>query len=190
MLLEFHGDVPELTKTLFRRDNGEVITSVRGKTAGALRGAGSFQWTSAVRALSAILVRGALVTREQGDPNLVALSGFGQSLASTLDYALSKQPLWTVEMCGVDMCGQSFLRRLFLRTNPERKYPGPVIINLNPRILGGEAIQVWWNGQRLTDPAAFRTLLDRVEKLVPLGKKGGVQKSDRQAERRTVGAAA
>jgi hypothetical protein len=65
-----------------------------------------------------------------------------------------------------------------------------VIINLNPRILGGEAIQVWWNGQRLTDPAAFRTLLDRVEKLVPLGKKGGVQKSDRQAERRTVGAAA
>lgn len=190
MLLEFHGDVPELTKTLFRRDNGDVITSVRGKTAGALRGAGSFQWTSAVRALSAILVRGALVAREHGDPNLVALSGFGQSLASTLDYALSKQPLWTVEMCGVDMCGQSFLRRLFLRTNPERKYPGPVIINLNSRILMGEAIQVWWNGQRLTDPATFRSLLDRIEKLVPLEEKGAVEKSNQPARRVSVGVAA
>jgi len=191
MLLEFHGEVPELTKTLFRRDNGEVITSVRGKTAGALRGAGSFQWTSAVRALSAILVRGALVAREQGDPNLVALSGFGQSLASTLDYALSKQPLWTVEMCGVDMCGQSFLRRLFLRTNPERKYPGPVIINLNSRILTGEAIQVWWNGQRLTDPATFRSLLDRIEKLVPLEQSNGVgAETGQRVRRRLVGAAA
>jgi len=191
MLLEFHGEVPELTKTLFRRDNGEVITSVRGKTAGALRGAGSFQWTSAVRALSAILVRGALVAREQGDPNLVALSGFGQSLASTLDYALSKQPLWTVEMCGVDMCGQSFLRRLFLRTNPERKYPGPVIINLNSRILTGEAIQVWWNGQRLTHPATFRSLLDRIEKLVPLEQSNGVgAETGQRVRRRLVGAAA
>jgi len=168
MLLEFYGEAPELIRTLFRRDNGEVITSVRGKTAGALTGAGSFQWTSAVRALSALLIRGALTAQENGDHNLAALSGMEQSLASTLDYALSKQPLWAVEMCGVDACSQAFLRRLFLRTNPERKYPGPVIVNLNMRILEGKHIQIWWNGGRLTNPAELRNLLERIEKIVPL----------------------
>ncbi|MFM1848369.1 MAG: hypothetical protein RL417_1843 [Pseudomonadota bacterium] len=168
MLLEFHGDLPELTRTLFRRDNGEVITSVRGKTAGALSGAGSFQWTSAVRALSALMVRGALAAREKADPNHAALSGAAQSLASTLDYALSKQPLWTVEMCGVDQCSQAYLRRLFLRTNPERKYPGPVIINLNTRALPGDNIQVWWDGQRVVESERLHELLSRIEKIVPL----------------------
>lgn len=168
MLLEFHGDVPELTRTLFRRESGEVITSVRGKTAGALAGAGSFQWTSAVRAVSALLIRGNLTAIEKGDPNLAALSGMAQSLASTLDYALSKQPLWTIEMCGVDMCSQAFLRRLFLRTNPERKYPGPVIINLNHRVLSGEKIQVWWNGRRVSTATELRDLLERVEKVLSM----------------------
>lgn len=168
MLLEFHGDVPELTRTLFRRDTGEVLTSVRGKTAGALPGAGSFQWTSAVRALSALLLRGALVAQERENPNLAALSGMAQSLASTLDYALSKQPLWSVEMCGIDSTSQAFLRRLFLRTNPERKYPGPVIINLNLRLLPGDKIQIWWNGRRLAHPADVRNLLERIEKVVTI----------------------
>lgn len=163
MLLEFHGDSPQLTRTLFRRENGEVITSVRGKTAGALKGAGSFQWTSAVRALSALIVRGALTQIQGRDPNTAALSGLAASLASTLDYALSKQPLWTVEMCGVDQCSQAFLRRLFLRTNPERKYPGPVIVNLNTRLMPLDKIQVWWDGRRLTLADELRALLEKIE---------------------------
>ena len=172
ILLEFHGDSPQLTRTIFRRESGQVMTTVRGKTAGALRGAGSFQWTSAVRALSALLVRGALSSVEGLPTTTVALAGLGGSLASTLDYALRKQPLWTNEMCGVDHFSQAFLRRIFLRTNPERKYPGPVIVTINDRVLPLSHIQIWWNGRRVVETEHYRELLSKIEGTEMLAGKG------------------
>jgi hypothetical protein len=164
MLLEFHGDTPQLSKSVVKRDDGTILICVRGKTSGAIRGAGSFQWTSAVQALSVLLLRTALIPNdaELGQPT-ATLSGFGGSLASTLDYALSKQPSWTVEMLGVDGCGNSYLRRLLLRTNPERKYPGPVIVTVNPKIISGQAIEIWWDGQRLNTAEEKRKLANLLE---------------------------
>jgi hypothetical protein len=149
ILLEFHGAPPQLSKTVVKRDDGEIHICVRGKTAGAIRGAGSFQWTSAVQALSVLLLKTAIFPNDEPGQPTAILSGFGGSLASTLDYALSKQPIWTVEMLGVDGCGNSYLRRLILRTNPERKYPGPVIVTVNPRAVSSQAIEIWWDGRRL-----------------------------------------
>ncbi len=163
VLLEFHGEIPQLSKTVVRRENGEVLVSVRGKTAGAIQGAGSFQWTSAVKALSSLLVRASIAQGEESAASIAVLSGFGGSLASTLDYALSKQPGWTVDMFGVDGCGNTYLRRLLLRTNPERKYPGPVIVTINSRSVKSEDIEVWWNGVRLEGPTSRMRLIERIE---------------------------
>ena len=163
LLLEFYGDIPQLTKTFFQRDDGRVITAVRGKTAGAVPGAGTFQWSSAVKALCSICIRALLTDLYKDSRRVATLSGLGGSLAATLDYALSKQPSWTVDMFGVDGCAQSYLRRMLLRTNSDRKYPGPVIVSLNPKVLNSDNVLLSWNGDRLTTATQIRDLLTLLE---------------------------
>ena len=107
----------------------DLRRSVRGKSAGAYGGAGSFQWTSAVKGLSLLAVRAVSKIQEP------FISGSAGSLAASLDYAISKQPLWLTEMFGCDQAGVSLLRRMILRTNPERKRPGPVILSFNQKFM-------------------------------------------------------
>jgi hypothetical protein len=159
MLLEFHGITPELRKTLFREVGGTVKTAVRGKTSGALEGAGTFQWTTAVKALSLLVVKAVLTERHTPSPtDAAALLGGAGSLAATLDYAVTKEPAWTVDMFGVDTEGRSLIRRLMKRTNTERKYPGPVTVSLNTRAISPTSISIWWDGKRVEDEIALRTL--------------------------------
>ena len=107
---------------------------MRGKTGGIDRSAGSFQWTSAVKALCLLSIRTKLGQR--------CVSGETGSLASALDYALGKPPLWLTDIFGVGREGTPISSRLFLRTNPERKRPGPVSISFNPSHLTAEEIQI------------------------------------------------
>jgi len=158
MLLEFHGVTPELTKTLFREVGGTVKTAVRGKTSGASKGAGTFQWTTAVKALSLLAVKAVLTERHSTSPTDAALLGGAGSLAATLDYAVSKEPEWTVDMFGVDTEGRSLIRRLIKRTNSERKYPGPVTVSVNTRAISPTSISIWWDGKRVQDEETLRTL--------------------------------
>jgi hypothetical protein len=130
---------------------------MRGKTPGAPKASGSFQWTTAVRALSVLFVRIALSDRNQSLQSMNCLSGHKSSLASSLDYALSKQPQWLQEMFGMGSFGTVYARRLILRTNAERKRPGPVILGLNTVVLKPEKIQIFWNGEAVT---ARETLVD------------------------------
>lgn len=161
MLLEFHGKSPELIKTLFRENGGEVRLTLRGKTPGAQRNAGTFQWTSAVRALCIAVLRGRLSLERNQE--VASLSGFAGSLAATLDYAISKQPTWTEDMFGVTPDGRSVLRRVISRSNSERKRPGPVTLSLNPHVLSPGSIIVWWNGQRVQEPTVLKGLIDSLE---------------------------
>ena len=161
MLLEFHGKSPELIKTLFRENGGEVCLTLRGKTPGAQRNAGTFQWTSAVRALCIALLKGRLSPNPHQEDS--SLSGFAGSLAATLDYAISKQPTWTEDMFGVTPDGRSVLRRVISRSNSERKRPGPVTLSLNPHVLSPGSIIVWWNGQRVQEPTILKGLIDSLE---------------------------
>lgn len=162
LLFEFYGELPQLSRTCFKRENGEVIVSVRGKTAGAIQGAGTFQWTSAVIALCSLLLRTKLANLRT-DPLPSFLSGEAGSLAATLDYALSKQPTWTIDMFGLCCSSHTYLRRLILRSNAERKFPGPVTLSVNTKLLNTESLKVWWNGRLMQEQGALSRLLSLIE---------------------------
>lgn len=139
--LKLYFQSQQLTEVRFQESvRSDPRQTVRGKTSGAVRCIGSFQWTSAVKALSVLIVKTAM------GPEGAVLQGCSGSLAASLDYALSKQPAWLSEMFGCDAEGISFARRLILRTNPERKRPGPVVLAVNHVYLPATAIEVHTDG--------------------------------------------
>jgi hypothetical protein len=149
--LKLYFQSGQLTEVEFQEnDSSQVRRSIRGKTGGAFRTAGSFQWTSAVRALGLLMARTSL------DPQSAMIEGYGGSLAASLDYALSKQPVWLADMFGCDPKGTCLARRMILRTNPERKRPGPVVLAVNHVYLPGSSIEVFVNGAPCTGSALER----------------------------------
>jgi hypothetical protein len=143
--LAMYFELGELTEVIFNDGTKtESRVSVRGKTGGPFRSAGSFQWTSAVKALSLLLVKTCAT------PSDALLRGFANSLAASLDYAISKQPLWLTEMFGCDQQGISLARRLILRTNPERKRPGPVTLGINQAYIPTSQVSIFVDGKRCT----------------------------------------
>jgi hypothetical protein len=140
--LTLNFELGELTEVQFQDSvHGNLRRSVRGKTGGPFRTAGSFQWTSAVKALALLLIKTKAVPME------ALLRGDANSLAASLDYAISKQPVWLTDMFGCDQQGISFARRLILRTNPERKRPGPVTLGINQMYVAADSITVYVNGK-------------------------------------------
>jgi len=115
-----------------------VCHAVRGKTHGAYRGCGSFEWSRGVRAMALLMVN-ALQLKGHTEADLVGGTG---SLAASLDYALDKQPAWMSEIFGVDSSGNSLLRRIVLRSNPGRKRRGPVALSVNIGFLPLSAIRI------------------------------------------------
>jgi hypothetical protein len=164
--LKLHGSSPELYQTIFRRDNGEVLNCIRGKAAGAISATGTFQWTSAVKALTLVLCKVAAQKFDGEASCPVSISGKQGSLASSLDYALSKQPLWLIEMFGVDGTSNSYLRRILQRTNAERKFPGPVVVSVNPRNINCNSIECWWNNSKIESKEEMHRLINLIEKEV------------------------
>jgi hypothetical protein len=163
LTLTFHGGArPELYRSEFHRGDQVKFTCVRGKTAGAIRGAGTFQWTSAVKALALILCKVA-AQKFESEIAPVSISGQNRSLASSLDYAISKQPAWLIEMFGVDSCSNTFLRRVLHRSNPERKLPGPVIISVNPKVITHNNLECWWDGKLLDTKSELMKLIALLE---------------------------
>lgn len=140
--LALYFDIGELIEVQFRDGAaGETRVSVRGKTSGPLRQAGSFQWTAAVKGLSLLMLR--TCAGQEG----MLLAGEKDSLASSLDYAISKQPIWLTEMFGCDSQGTSLAKRMILRTNPERKRPGPVVLGINQLFLRTSEISIFSHGK-------------------------------------------
>lgn len=167
--LDFVGTSPvELSQTLFfRGDSPCPLRCVRGKTPGAFFGAGTFQWTAAIRALCLLFVQ-AKVVKLAGNPEIGgALSGDKGSLASSLDYALSKQPMWLEEMFGVSANGTCTATRLITRTNPNRKRPGPVVLALNHLALSPDNIVIAWEGKIVEDLASLQQLLRQLKEAAP-----------------------
>ena len=121
-----------LNQTMFSHPLlGRRLVAVRGTTAPPQ--AGTFRWSSGVRAMSVLLTRQAIISeaRRTGHSNgdaAAAIDGHSDSLAASLDYALSKQPLWLQDMFGVTPHGKAISKLLFRRMNPDRKRPGPVTV--------------------------------------------------------------
>lgn len=140
------------------------LKSVRGKTSGAFRGHGTFQWTAAVRGLSALLVQSALsIGRPSIEPNIM---GGAASMAASLDYAISKGPIWMSEMFGTTSGGELLARRLFKRTNPNRKRGGPVVVSINEKMLSFDAIHIFIEHRKIIDEGEISILLDSLQKTV------------------------
>lgn len=133
--------------------------TVRGKTAGAFRNAGTFQWTSAVRGLCVLFARAKMAFIAGEEMTQGHIWGHRTSLAASLDYAITKQPVWIRDMFGTDANGATLAQRLISRTNPNRKRPGPVILALNERALAAAAISIVWDGRLVQSTETFRALL-------------------------------
>lgn len=155
-----HGGC-ELHQTKFTSTDGQVVRCVRGKTAGAFRGAGTFHWSSGVRAAAALSIRHIL--SQMNATILNYISGGHASLASSLDYALCKQPAWLSDMFGVQKNGLPTARRLFLVTNPNQKRPGPVTVAISEFTLAPSDIRVFYNGHLTDDFEQLVKILRTIE---------------------------
>ena len=134
----------QLFKTFFLTENGrKSLFSVRGKTTGAYVASGSFQWTKATQALCALFLKYKLGQTDRGGASPY-IQGHKDSLASSLQYALSKKPIWLREMFGSTKSGMLRSDLLFLTSNPSRAN-GPVVVAINSKLLGTEHITVSHN---------------------------------------------
>ncbi len=171
------ANAPELQKVSFCHPLlKEDALSIRGKTSGAFSplpgtkpkevsvGWGSFQWSQAVQALCILLLRTAACTGAgENTKPLPQLSGVRGSPAASLDFALGKPPVWLQDMFGLTNKGEALGKRLFCRTNPELKYPGPVILSLNTRQISPEHIYVYWDELPITSDLDLEDLARAIE---------------------------
>ena len=166
---------PSLFETsLFSHYCPEEIRAMRG-SCNVIPSYVSFPWSAGVRALAYFFVRNALArsNAQYSDSKDWILDGMlygGKgSMASSLDYAISKEPAWLLDMFGVLSGGQAIIRKFIKRFNPERKLPGPVRLSLNPK--DPINISVYLDGVHLSSSNELRKLATE------LAEHGGEQKS-------------
>jgi hypothetical protein len=163
-VFHFEGDeVVELVQSEVRLAGEPGKRSCfRGKTPGAYHSDGSFQWTSGVRAVCVAFMK----MRLSGiDPELdTCVVGDRASMAASLDYALSKRPVWLEDMFGVGSGGRQNAQRIFRVTNPNRKRPGPVALSVNSTIILPENISIFWHNKKVDDPDLLRRMIDSIER--------------------------
>lgn len=131
----------------FLEEGGRFIKCTRGKLPGALIDHGTFQWTAAVKAMVYL----AIMTKAQSllpdKKGLFIYEGFAASLPSSLDYSISKETCWLSDMFGTDSRGRGYIKKLLLRSNVNRKHPGPVCLAFNQKFLEPTSIDIIFNGK-------------------------------------------
>lgn len=136
--------------------------TVRGQQ--AMPNVGTFRWSTGVMGLCVLLLKHALKSQLQDthdDVSWVAkITGEHGSLASSLDYALSKQPLWLKDMFGITAKGSSLSQLLFRRINPERKRPGPVVIFVP---TGSFIVNIYVDGRIISEPKELERCVKMLE---------------------------
>lgn len=161
--LYFRGNEnPELIKTGFEHPLLKAPRqAVRGRMPSGLSEAGTFQWTSAVRALSVLLLKSAAFQR--GAEVNAVLEGNCGSLASSLDFSLTKLPNWHVDIFGLDGRGNPLVRRLIYRENIGLKRAGPVLLRLGGALSNDMTIVVYLDGNQINDKDVILRLALRIE---------------------------
>ena len=127
----------------------------------------TFQWSRAVRAMAVLILytKSKYVLRSEfAEAGLATLSGEAGSMAASLDYALSKRPLWLLDMFGASSSGEPLVRNLFMRWNSERKRGGSVVVALNPRQLESKDIEVRIGGIVIDSPESCMELAAMIER--------------------------
>ena len=166
-----YGNDLMLHRTAFRHPLlvREAI-AIRGTV--APNNCGNFRWSAGVRALTLLLVRQALLDESEKLENKAAdtsasIEGEDNSPAASLDYALSKQPLWLRDMFGISAQGVPVSKLIFRRINPDRKRPGPVVIFI-PNYSLSVAIEV--DGRRVTKAEDLQKCVRALERKTSLSK--------------------
>ena len=150
-----------LVQVEFRGFNLEKsLISVRSASTKGMHFDGSFKWSNAVKSLSLLFLR---YKARTNDIEIQSIKGGRGSAASSLDFAISKQPQWLMEMFGIDSKGCSYINRIITRINPERKKPGPVILSVNKNILPTENVEVFFDGTRLVKHKDFLFIANSIE---------------------------
>ena len=138
------------------------IVAIRGKSSAAYTGAGSFQWTPGVKALAIILLKALSQDLNENTIYMPLLEGERGSLASSLDYALDKQPEWMYSMFGADNKGNAYLRKLILRSNSGIRRGGLVALSLNEQLLSPQSIEVYFKNMLLKNGQESERLLQNI----------------------------
>lgn len=149
----------ELEKTVFCSSAGVEFVAVRGKTSGAYGCIGSFQWTPAVKAVCVFFLQALRASRMRGKSNATMISGRRGTLASSLDYAINKEPQWLCDMFGLDASGKTNLRRLIFRSNTNVRRAGPVSITLNQSALPPENIAILLDSTPVHNRKSLNTII-------------------------------
>jgi hypothetical protein len=154
-----------LEKTCFFHPTlGCELKAVRGKTPGAFRGYSTFQWTPALQSMLILILRTAALGRENRIGEAV-IQGDNGSPASSLDYSIGKTPSWLLDIFGVDRAGAPLAKRLFHRTNPERKRSGPVAVVVNENMLAWSDIAVFINNEPIESPQELLKTAAEIEEI-------------------------
>lgn len=150
---------------------GRSLRCIRGRQAFTDSIEGTFQWTSAVQSLSAVVIKakiaGLSLASTNAWPQSAGLSSDLTSWALTLDFALSKKPRWLLDMFGVDRAGSPLVKRLFTRMNPERKRPGPCWVAVSPAFLAPKNISIFLDGGELRTELELANLLKLIGLVTP-----------------------
>jgi diguanylate cyclase (GGDEF)-like protein len=147
--------------------------TARGQDEGAHAVDGTFQWTAAVKVLTAYLLRCAAWGQRHPkgrcgdtgpDAECPALEGRRASPAATLNYAMSKKTQWLCDMFGTDGSGSPFLLELIRRSNADLKREGePVLLRLDVGALPPGRIEVVADGRRLANPEEIERLAGAID---------------------------
>jgi len=166
-----------LERTNFRDGAGTPpLLAVCGKTAGAYLNLsnppGTFQWTSAVKAMLLLVLKAVADSTSQTTDSTISspvhLSGGKGSPASSLDYAMTKQPMWVNDIFGLSRNGKSCIHRMFLRTNPGMKKGKEVRLSLNERYCDTDNIKIYLDEAELclrekNDQLTLKQLISSLE---------------------------
>ncbi len=146
----------ELERTVYVDHYGAETVAIRGKNSGAYKGAGVFQWTPGVRALTVVFVEALVRHLKQISTFLPLLEGEKGSLAFSLHYALAKQPAWLFEMFGSDEDGNANLRKILFRSSLGTN---KVAVSLNEEALSASSVKVYIDRTELRSVEALERLL-------------------------------
>ena len=162
---------PELVRTEFCGfgQSAEKIVSTRGKY--TFRGGATFQWTSAVRAISLLFVETSLArTKEQS----LVLSGELGSAAASIDFSIEKQPTWLREMFGEDSKQNSNVKRVIRRGNPHGKKPGPFLLTVSDNV----SIKLYIDNLKVEKPAEIIELIEGLKTQVKFKKESSIMSGE------------
>lgn len=136
---------------------------IRGRHAGAFKNRNAFPWSSGVKGLAILAAKSALAGFGYPTDGSELLCGGAKSFASALDSAITKQTEWIMDMFGTNLRGEAFARRVFMRSNSERKRGALVSIRLNEQLIAPSEIEISINNIRVTNTKELVKLIRALE---------------------------